>query len=94
MVMLLKATLRAQTVIAQATERFKAGEPTALTLPERELVWEGYELAILCIYYFLQCLVGCSHFTRFTAVLYAREQAGGDVEEAGPQDRVSDALDQ
>ena len=74
MPMLLKATLRAQTVIAQATDRFRAGEPTVLPPEERELVWESYEMAVLCIYYFLQCLVGAAHLTRFTEVLYVQEQ--------------------
>jgi hypothetical protein len=94
MTMLLKATLRAQTVIVQATDRFRAGEPTALPLEERELVWESYELAVLCIYYFLQCLVGCSHFTRFTEVLYAQEQEQVGIPDDVPQDRVPDTRDQ
>ena len=69
-----KATVRAQQIVAQATDRLKRNQSARITAEEHKLLWEDYQPAVLGMYYWLQCLAGSRRLQglpRVVAALYA-----------------------
>jgi hypothetical protein len=81
----LKATVRAQQIVAQATDRLKRDQSPRMTAEEHKLLWEDYQPAVLGMYYWLQCLAGSRGLRglpRVVAALYAPDA----VEDPDPRE--------
>lgn len=80
-----KATVRAQQIVAQAADRLKREQSPRITAEEHKLLWEDYQPAVLGMYYWLQCLAGSRRLRglpRVVAALYASDAA----EDADPRE--------
>ena len=81
----LKSTVRAQQIVAQATDRLRDDQSPRVTAEEHKLLWEDYQPAVLGMYYWLQCLAGSRRLQglpRVVAALYAQDA----VEDTDPRE--------